>query len=39
MRELAIWILCGYSLIQAFVIWYFFVYKNSQADKEYERKK
>lgn len=37
MREAAVWILCAYSLIQAFVIWYFFVYKNNQADREYKR--
>ena len=38
MREAAIWILCVYTLAQAWVIWYFFVYKQNEADKKYERK-
>ena len=38
MREASIWILCLYTLIQAGIIWYFFVYKQEQANKEYERK-
>ncbi len=38
MRETAVWILCIYSLAQAWIIWYFFVYKQEQANKEYERK-
>ena len=37
MKEAAIWILAIYSLTQAFVIWYFFMYKQNQIDKKYDK--
>jgi len=36
MREAAIWILAIYCLIQAFIIYYFFIYKQRQIDKQYQ---
>lgn len=38
MKEAAIYILSIYSLLQACIIYYFFVYKNKQTDREYDRK-
>jgi hypothetical protein len=35
MKEAAIWILSIYSLLQAGIIYYFFIYKQNQIDKEY----
>lgn len=36
MKDAAIWILAIYSLAQAFIIWYFFIYRQRQIDKEYK---
>lgn len=38
MKEAAIWILSIYSLLQAIIIYYFFVYKNKLVDREYDKK-
>lgn len=38
MNDFIIGFVVGYILTQAVIIWYFFVYKPSQADKEYEQK-
>jgi hypothetical protein len=38
MKEAAIWILVIYSLANAGIIYYFFIYKSREADREYQRK-
>lgn len=35
MNQAAVWILVIYSLANAGIIWYFFIYKQNQIDKEY----
>jgi hypothetical protein len=38
MKDAAVIILSIYALANAGIIWYFFVYKMNQADKEYEKR-
>ena len=38
MKDAAVIILSLYALANAGIIWYFFVYKMNQADKEYEKR-
>jgi preprotein translocase subunit YajC len=38
MKELSLYILSIYLLLQAGIVYYFFVYKQNQIDKEYKEK-
>lgn len=38
MKDVAIWVMFTFSMLQAGIVYYFFIYKNKQADREYQRK-